>query len=334
MIAANATGEAPARRGRRPFRRAGLSRADRVVALAITLRRAEVVLEAGGAVAVPITAGLSGSSRRGHPFWTAVIHPRFLSLAGPATESGVETPQSKTASPCLDSRRGRLPATLLTHKSMGRSGFLLDREYACKWNEGLTQEANGRMEGAPRLAGVPRNLRVCVARSLSPCPTYRCTGSGRRVRLQWVPYSRRWQPRPQRPRGPRSGFHGMTPQAMLRARFSELAESLSVALSVRRKTGQFYCTVAGTSENTSTFMKSTFPAAWVTSGGGASIPTDSPLRKSSESFPVYKSIPRGCSRTRRRPCESPITSVMQAHLSNYRSSPTHLRREVAPMRRS
>ncbi len=34
----------------------------------------------------------------------------------------------------------------------------------------------------------------------------------------------------------------MTPQAILRARFDELAESLGLTLAVRRQTGKFYVT--------------------------------------------------------------------------------------------
>jgi hypothetical protein len=60
----------------------------------------------------------------------------------------------------------------------------------------------------------------------------------------------------------------MTPQGMLRARFSELAESLGVTLSVRRQTGKFYFTVTGTLEDTNKFMDSTFPGAWMTSAAG------------------------------------------------------------------
>jgi hypothetical protein len=55
---------------------------------------------------------------------------------------------------------------------------------------------------------------------------------------------------------------------MLRARFSELAESMDVALSVRRQTGKFYFTVTGTWENTDRFIARTFPEAWVTSAAG------------------------------------------------------------------
>jgi hypothetical protein len=60
----------------------------------------------------------------------------------------------------------------------------------------------------------------------------------------------------------------MTPQAMLRARFSELAESLSVGLSARRQAGKFYFTVAGDWAGTSKFVRSSFAAAWMTSAGG------------------------------------------------------------------
>ena len=60
----------------------------------------------------------------------------------------------------------------------------------------------------------------------------------------------------------------MTPQGVLRARFSELAEAMGVALSVRRQTGKFYFTVTGTWEGTSRFMHGTFPGAWITSAAG------------------------------------------------------------------
>lgn len=60
----------------------------------------------------------------------------------------------------------------------------------------------------------------------------------------------------------------MTPQGMLRARFSELAESMSVVLSVRRQTDKFYFTVTGAWADTRRFIYSTFPGAWITSSAG------------------------------------------------------------------
>jgi hypothetical protein len=69
----------------------------------------------------------------------------------------------------------------------------------------------------------------------------------------------------------------MTPQAKLRARFSELAESTGIDLSVRRQGGKFYFTLTGTWANTHNCMQGSFPAAWVTSGGGGSIVYGLPL---------------------------------------------------------
>jgi hypothetical protein len=60
----------------------------------------------------------------------------------------------------------------------------------------------------------------------------------------------------------------MTPQAMLKARFSELAESTGVALLVQRQTGKFYFVVTGEWENTCKFIGGSFPKAWMTSGAG------------------------------------------------------------------
>jgi hypothetical protein len=60
----------------------------------------------------------------------------------------------------------------------------------------------------------------------------------------------------------------MTPQAMLRACFSELADSMGITLSVRRQAGKYYFTVVGAWENTRKFMASTFPEAWMTSSAG------------------------------------------------------------------
>lgn len=57
----------------------------------------------------------------------------------------------------------------------------------------------------------------------------------------------------------------MTPQAMLKARFSELADSLGIDLSVRHQAGKFYFTVRGNLERTDKFIQNTFPGAWITS---------------------------------------------------------------------
>jgi hypothetical protein len=69
----------------------------------------------------------------------------------------------------------------------------------------------------------------------------------------------------------------MTPQALLKARFSELAESLGVGLSARRQGGKFYFTVRGDWAATSKFMQSSFPAAWMTSGGAGEVTYGLPL---------------------------------------------------------
>jgi hypothetical protein len=58
----------------------------------------------------------------------------------------------------------------------------------------------------------------------------------------------------------------MTPQAMLKARFSELADSLGVTVSARRQDGKFYFTVFGLAANIKQFMQASFPGAWMTSG--------------------------------------------------------------------
>jgi hypothetical protein len=57
----------------------------------------------------------------------------------------------------------------------------------------------------------------------------------------------------------------MTPQAILRARYSELAESLGIDLVVRRQADKFYFTVTGHWQNTDKFMQQSFPGAWMTS---------------------------------------------------------------------
>lgn len=63
----------------------------------------------------------------------------------------------------------------------------------------------------------------------------------------------------------------MTPQALLRARFSELAETMDIELSVRRQSEKYYCTVTGAWERTSKFMHRTFPGAWMTSSAGPEV---------------------------------------------------------------
>lgn len=64
---------------------------------------------------------------------------------------------------------------------------------------------------------------------------------------------------------------------MLKARFSELAESLGVDLRVRRQTGKFYFLVVGDWRPTETFMQRTFPDAWMTSGAGPECTYGLPL---------------------------------------------------------
>jgi hypothetical protein len=58
----------------------------------------------------------------------------------------------------------------------------------------------------------------------------------------------------------------MPPQAMLRVRFCELAESMDVALSVRCQSGKFYARLGGAREEIRRFMQSAFPRAYMTSG--------------------------------------------------------------------
>jgi hypothetical protein len=69
----------------------------------------------------------------------------------------------------------------------------------------------------------------------------------------------------------------LTPQAMLKARFSELAESLNIDLIVRKQTGKFYFTVTGSFKNTEKFMQGSFPKAWMTSGSGDEVVYGLPL---------------------------------------------------------
>jgi hypothetical protein len=63
----------------------------------------------------------------------------------------------------------------------------------------------------------------------------------------------------------------MTPQAMLKARFVELAEGLGLTLGVRRQSDKFYFVVTGEWRATETFIKRTFPGAWMTSGATEEI---------------------------------------------------------------
>jgi hypothetical protein len=60
----------------------------------------------------------------------------------------------------------------------------------------------------------------------------------------------------------------MTPQAILRARFSELAESLDVRFSARRQGDKFYFNVLGEFKAVDQFMRRSFAGAWMTSAGG------------------------------------------------------------------
>jgi hypothetical protein len=63
----------------------------------------------------------------------------------------------------------------------------------------------------------------------------------------------------------------MTPQAFLRARFTELADAHGIALAVRVQGRKFYFTVTGTLDKCIRFMDASFPGAWMTSGGGADV---------------------------------------------------------------
>jgi hypothetical protein len=63
----------------------------------------------------------------------------------------------------------------------------------------------------------------------------------------------------------------MTPQAMLKARFTELAEALGITLGVRRQGDKFYFVVTGEWRATETFIKRTFRGAWMTSGATEEI---------------------------------------------------------------
>ncbi len=69
----------------------------------------------------------------------------------------------------------------------------------------------------------------------------------------------------------------MTPQSLLKARFTELAELLRVDLRVRRQGGKFYFQVTGDWRPTETFIERSFPGAWVTSGAGPECTYGLPL---------------------------------------------------------
>jgi hypothetical protein len=60
----------------------------------------------------------------------------------------------------------------------------------------------------------------------------------------------------------------MTPQAILKARFSELAEACGVVLISRRQGGKFYFTITGELKATAQFLQGSFPTAWMTSCAG------------------------------------------------------------------
>jgi hypothetical protein len=60
----------------------------------------------------------------------------------------------------------------------------------------------------------------------------------------------------------------MTPQAILKARFSELADALGVNLKVTRQATNFYFTVLGDGRKLDQFKNGSMPGAWMTSGAG------------------------------------------------------------------
>jgi hypothetical protein len=69
----------------------------------------------------------------------------------------------------------------------------------------------------------------------------------------------------------------VTPQALLKLRFSELAESLKVDLRVRRQRDKFYFLVVGDWRPTERFIQQSFPDAWMTSGAGPECTYGLPL---------------------------------------------------------
>lgn len=60
----------------------------------------------------------------------------------------------------------------------------------------------------------------------------------------------------------------MTPQAVVKARFCELAESLGVKVRVHRQGDKFYFTLEGDWKAQNQFVAGSFPGAWITSSGG------------------------------------------------------------------
>lgn len=60
----------------------------------------------------------------------------------------------------------------------------------------------------------------------------------------------------------------MTPQAILKARFSELAELCDVTLLSRRQGGKYYFTVTGEWKAQDRFHTGSFPKMWMTSCAG------------------------------------------------------------------
>lgn len=58
----------------------------------------------------------------------------------------------------------------------------------------------------------------------------------------------------------------MTPQAILKARFSELAEANKVKYVARRQVEKYYFIVTGGWAECQLFMRGCFPRAWMTSG--------------------------------------------------------------------
>lgn len=61
----------------------------------------------------------------------------------------------------------------------------------------------------------------------------------------------------------------LTPTSILKARFSELADSLDVNLAVRQQGGKFYFTARGHWKNLDAFRAASIPGAWMTSAAGA-----------------------------------------------------------------
>ena len=59
----------------------------------------------------------------------------------------------------------------------------------------------------------------------------------------------------------------MTPQAVLRARFGELAAAHGLKLLVRHQKGKYYFNLTGPFEAIDRFLADSFPRAWMTSAG-------------------------------------------------------------------